>query len=65
VRLWPCAWLRSGIALQHTRAIETHHPAQWGPLLGVKVWRIDVSAYWMLPGHPDEQYWLASVGSSL
>jgi hypothetical protein len=65
VRLWLCTWLRSGVALQHTRAIETHRPAQWGPLLGVNVWRITVSAYWMLPGHPDEQYWLLSVGSSL
>ena len=27
---------RSGIALQHTRAIETHDPARRGPFLGVK-----------------------------
>jgi hypothetical protein len=60
----PLEWLRAGIALQRSRAVAVSRAVQWGPLLGLKVWKLNASAYWFNPGQTDAQYWVLSVGAS-
>ncbi len=64
-RVWPWEWLRAGVALQRTRAVQTRYAAQWGPALGVKIWKASAAAYWMNPGKGSDQYWIATLGVSL
>jgi hypothetical protein len=61
--VWPFEWLRAGIALQRTRAVESSRLAQWGPLLGLQIWKLTAAAYWFEPGQADA-YWVASLGAS-
>jgi len=61
-RVWPWQWLRLGVALTRTRAIQTTSGEQWGPLVGVKVWKIGAAVYWMNPGKSSDQYWSAALG---
>lgn len=61
VRIWPWKWLRVGLALTRTRAIQTVSPEQWGPLVGVRVWKIDCALYWMNPGHSTDEYVSATL----
>jgi hypothetical protein len=64
-RVWPWEWLRAGVALQRTRAVQTSYAAQWGPALGVKIWKANAAAYWMNPGKGLDEYWIFSFGGSL
>jgi hypothetical protein len=61
---WPFEWLRAGLALQRSRAIESSRFVQWGAVAGVEVWKLNASAYWFNPGQADAQYWVASLGAS-
>jgi hypothetical protein len=58
----PLAWLRGGIALQRTRVVASPRQVQWGPLVGVSVWKLVASGYWFNPGQSDAQYWVATIG---
>ncbi|MGZ6098739.1 MAG: hypothetical protein ACXWLL_10115 [Myxococcaceae bacterium] len=60
-RVWPWQWLKLGVALTRTRAIQTRSPEQWGPLIGVQVWKIGGAVYWMNPGNSSDQYWSATL----
>jgi len=62
LRVWPWQWLKLGVALTHTRAIQLSYPAQWGPLVGVKFWKINAAVYWMNPGGATDSYWSATLG---
>ncbi len=43
----------------------TKSPEQWGPLLGVQVWKIGAAVYWMNPGNSSDQYWSALLSLNL
>jgi len=60
----PFDWLRAGLALQRTHAVASARTVQWGPLVGVQVWKLSASAYWFNPGQVDAQYWVLSLGAS-
>lgn len=60
-RVWPWKWLKLGVALTRTRAIQTVSPEQWGPLVGVNFWKIDFALYWMNPGHSTDEYASATL----
>jgi hypothetical protein len=64
-RVWPWHWLKLGVALTRTRAIQTTSPEQWGPLVGVQVWKIGAAVYWMNPGNSSDQYWSATLSFNL
>ena len=40
-------------------------PEQWGPLVGVQVWKIGAAVYWMNPGNSSDQYWSATLSFNL
>jgi hypothetical protein len=61
----PFEWLRAGVALQRTRAHASPREVQWGPLIGVSVWKIEVTGYYFNPGQSDAQYGVVSVGLKL
>jgi hypothetical protein len=61
----PVDWFRAGIALQRTRAFDSPRKLQWGPLIGVFVWKLVASGYWFNPGQTDVQYWVVTVGVNL
>lgn len=46
----PWDWLRLGMAVQRTRVFHTPREVILGPLVGVSVWKLDLSAYWFQPG---------------
>jgi hypothetical protein len=56
-------WLRVGLALQRTRVVETPREVQWGPLLGVSVWKLTATAYLFAPGK-ESQYVVVAVAGS-
>lgn len=56
----PVGWLQTGLALQRTRLVSTSRVVQWGPLVGVQIWKLNGSIYWFDPGQVS-QYWVASV----
>ena len=60
----PFEWLRAGVAAQRNRALNSPRLAQWGPLVGVSVWKVSADAYWFNPGQADSQYWVASLEAS-
>jgi len=62
LRVWPWSWLKLGIALTRTRAVQLTNPEQWGPLVGVKLWKMNAELYWMNPGSSTDQYWSATLG---
>jgi len=57
VRPWD--WLRLGVAAQRTRVFHTARQVVFGPLVGVTVWKLDVSAYWFQPGGTDQLFVVA------
>ncbi|RPH68963.1 MAG: hypothetical protein EHM78_16985 [Myxococcaceae bacterium] len=59
----PWEWLRAGMVIQRTRVFHTAREVVFGPLLGVTVWKLDLTAYWFQPGGID-QFFVASVGVS-
>lgn len=59
----PWEWLRAGMVVQRTRVFHTPREVMLGPLLGVAVWKLDASFYWLDPGGPG-QFFVASVGVS-
>ena len=46
----PWEWLRVGAVVQRTRVFHTPREVVLGPLLGVTVWKLDLTAYWFQPG---------------
>jgi len=58
-------WMRLGAAVQRTRAISSPRLVQWGPLIGFKVWKLSLTAYWFNPGQSENQYWVVSLGIAL
>jgi hypothetical protein len=62
--LWALDWARAGIALQRTRAIDTSRVIQWGPLVGLTVWKLSGGVYWFNPGQAGAQYWVASASGA-
>lgn len=46
----PWEWLRLGVAAQRTRVFHTPREVIFGPLVGVSVWKLELSAYWFQPG---------------
>ena len=36
----------------------------WGPLVGVRAWKIDLALYWMNPGHSTDEYVSATLNFS-
>lgn len=63
-RIWPWEWLRTGIAVQHSKAVQVARQVQWGPLLGGKAWKLDGSVYWMNLDQPSSSFWMASLGGT-
>ncbi len=61
----PFEWLRTGLALQRTRAHAVPRVVSWGPFVGLSIWKLEVAAYWFNPGEADAQYWAAYVGLNL
>jgi hypothetical protein len=61
----PWDWLRAGLALQRTNAIDSSREVQWGPLVGAQWRALSLSAYWFNPGQSEDQYWVLSLGVSL
>jgi hypothetical protein len=59
----PWEWIRAGIVVQRTRVFHTAREVVFGPLLGVSVWKLDLTAYWFQPGGID-QFFVASIGVS-
>jgi len=59
----PWEWLRAGVVVQRTRVFHTAREVVFGPLLGVTVWKLDLTAYWFQPGGID-QFFVAAVGVS-
>jgi hypothetical protein len=59
----PWEFLRAGVVVQRTRVFNTAREVVFGPLLGVTVWKLDLTAYWFQPGGID-QFFVASVGVS-
>jgi hypothetical protein len=59
----PWQWLRAGMVVQRTRVFHTSREVVFGPLLGVAVWKLDLTAYWFQPGGID-QFFVAAVGVS-
>jgi len=59
----PVAWFRVGIALQRTRAVATERVVEWGPFVGLEVWKLSAGAYWFDPGQAGSQYWVASIAA--
>ena len=57
----PWEWLRAGVVAERTRVFHTAREVVFGPLIGVTVWKVGLSAYWFQPGGID-QYFVASVG---
>jgi hypothetical protein len=62
---WAWGWLRTGLALRRTNAVESARVVQWGPLLGGRWRSLSLTGYWFDPGQPDAQYWVASLGVDL
>jgi hypothetical protein len=60
---WPTEWLRVGAALQRTRVLEAAREISAGPLLGLAIWKLSATLYWLEPGRA-EQFAIASVGAS-
>jgi len=50
----PWHWLRAGVVAQRTRVFHTQREVVFGPLVGVTVWRLDLTAYWVQPRGIDE-----------
>jgi hypothetical protein len=42
---------------------DTAREVVFGPLLGVNVWKLDLTAYWFQPGGVDELF-VAAIGVS-
>jgi hypothetical protein len=59
----PWEWLRAGVVVQRTRVFNTAREVVFGPLLGVTLWKLDLTAYWFQPGGID-QFFVAAVGVS-
>jgi hypothetical protein len=59
----PWEWLRAGVVVQRTRVFHTAREVVLGPLLGVTVWKLDLTAYWFQPGGIDE-FFVATIGVS-
>jgi hypothetical protein len=59
----PWQWLRAGMVVQRTRVFHTSREVVFGPLLGVTVWKLDLTAYWFQPGGID-QFFVAAIGVS-
>ena len=59
----PWEWIRAGMVVQRTRVFHTAREVVLGPLLGVSVWKLDLTAYWFQPGGID-QFFVASIGVS-
>ncbi len=64
----------TGVALEVAQAGRRAHqdpgdpdqsPEQWGPLVGVQVWKIGAAVYWMNPGNSSDQYWSAPLSLNL
>jgi hypothetical protein len=62
---WPWEWLRAGIAVQRTNAVESTREVQWGPLVGARWRSLSLTGYWFNPGQADDQYWVAALGLEL
>jgi len=60
----PVRWLRLGGAAQRNRALSSPRQVQWGPVVGVDVWKFNASVYWFNPGKAPIQYWVASLGAN-
>jgi hypothetical protein len=60
----PWEWLRAGMVVQRTRVFHTPREVMLGPLLGVTVWKLDASVYWLGPGGSG-QFFVAAVGMSI
>jgi hypothetical protein len=60
----PWEWFRAGMVVQRTRVFHTPREVMLGPLLGVTVWKLDASFYWLGPGGSG-QFFVASVGVSI
>jgi len=50
----PWHWLRAGVVLQRTRVFHTARELVFGPLIGLNVWKLDLTAYWVQPRGIDE-----------
>lgn len=59
----PWKWIRAGMVVQRTRVFHTAREVVLGPLLGVSVWKLDLTAYWFQPGGID-QFFVAAIGVS-
>jgi len=59
----PWEWLRVGMVVQRTRVFHTPREVMLGPLIGVTIWRLDASAYWLDPGGPG-QFVVVALGAS-
>ncbi len=59
----PWGWLRAGVVVERTRVFHTAREVVLGPLLGLTVWKLDLTAYWFQPGGID-QFVVASIGVS-
>jgi hypothetical protein len=59
----PWEWLRAGVVVQRTRVFHTAREVVFGPLLGVSVWKLDLTAYWFQPGGID-QFFVVALGVS-
>lgn len=59
----PWEWLRAGMVVQRTRVFHTAREVVLGPLLGINVWKLELTAYWFQPGGIDE-FFVASLGVS-
>ncbi len=58
---WPWEWLRAGLALQRTNAVDSARELQWGPLVGGRWRALSLTGYWFNPGQADAQYWVISL----
>jgi len=50
----PWHWLRAGVVVQRTRVFHTAREVVFGPLVGLMVWKLDLTAYWVQPRGIDE-----------
>jgi len=60
----PWEWLRAGMVIQRTRVFHTPREVMLGPLVGVTIWKLDASVYWLGPGGSG-QFVVASLGISI
>lgn len=59
----PWEWFRAGMALQRTRVFHTPREVIVGPLVGVAVWKMSVTAYWFQPGGSAQSFVVSAAVS--